>query len=134
MFYYKKRSKMYAMTRILKRTEIGEFARLITDWRSMAIVHAVYEHDSLRYAQLEKILEFSPTVLSQKLAKLTKSGIIKRHKVRGAKEVLYLPTVLAKDVVCAYHILEGVSLKLAKVRKEEPDAKICRLIKEKDEL
>lgn len=102
------------MTQIYRRNEINDFAKLITDWRSMAIVHAVYECDSLRYANLDKLLGFSPTVLSQKLAQLTDSGIIIRHKVEGVKEVLYSPTDLAKDIVSAYHILEDVSVKLAK--------------------
>ncbi len=93
----------------------------------MAIVHAVYEHDSLRYASLDKLLGFSPTILSQKLAQLTESGIIARYKAEGAKEVLYSPTELAKDVVCAYHILEGVSIKLAKANGMQANAPVCKL-------
>lgn len=119
------------MTRIQKRTEIGEFARLITDWRSMAIVHAVYEHDSLRYGNLDKLLGFSPTVLSQKLGQLTEWGIIVRHKAEGSKEVLYTPTPLAKDIVCAYHILEGVSVKLAEAYHQKAEAPVCRLADER---
>jgi len=115
------------MTQIHRRNEINDFAKLITDWRSVAIVHAVYEHDSLRYASLDKLLGFSPTVLSQKLAQLTESGIIARHKAEGAKEVLYSPTELAKDVVCAYHILEGVSVKLAKAHGTHVTAPVCKL-------
>ncbi|MGD8373645.1 MAG: hypothetical protein PVI21_02190 [Candidatus Woesebacteria bacterium] len=115
------------MTQIRKRDEINDFAKLITDWRSMAIVHAVYEHDSLRYASLDRLLGFSPTVLSQKLAKLAESGIIVRRKIEGAKEVLYLPTDLAKDVVCAYHILEGVSVKLANAHDAAVDVSVCRI-------
>lgn len=118
------------MTEIKKRDEINDFVRLVTDWRSMAIVHAVYEHDSLRYAQLDKLLAFSPTILSHKLSELVKSKVVARHKVEGAKEVLYSPTVLAKDIACAYHILEGVSLKLSKAHEASVEFEACKLSKD----
>lgn len=133
LFYYKICSNLRVMSDIKKRSEIDTFARLITDWRSIAIVHAVYEHDSLRYSQIEKLLGLSPTLLSQKLAKLTESGIIVRHKAEGLKEVLYSPTELAKDIVCAYHILEGVSIKLARAHEELAcTADICKLTQERE--
>lgn len=134
LFYYQMCSNVEAvMSEIKKRSEIDSFARLITDWRSIAIVHAVYEHDSLRYSQIEKLLAFSPTLLSQKLAKLTESGIIVRHKATGAKEVIYAPTPLAKDIVCAYHILEGVSAKLAQAHNQDaPQAPVCKFAQETD--
>lgn len=106
------------MTRIKKHQEIDCASRLIADWRSMAIVHAVYEDGVVRYTELAEQLGFSPTVLSQKLTRLTELGILQRTKKSGEKLVQYSPALIAKDIVNAYHILETVNGKLKQQSKK----------------
>lgn len=97
------------MSTIRKHHEIDAATRLIADWRSMAITHAIYEHGSLRYSEIASLLDFSPTILSQKLAQLTEHGIIARRQALGAKEVIYSAEPIAKTMVAAYHLLESVN-------------------------
>lgn len=97
------------MTSVLKHGEIDAAAKMIADWRSMMIVHAIYEHGPSRYKDIESMLELSPTVLSGKLMQLVDAGIIHRHQIAGAKEVTYEALPVAKHMVEAYHILEKVS-------------------------
>lgn len=75
----------------------------------MAIVHAIYEHGPVRYKELDNLLAFSPTVLSGKLAQLVEIGVIIRLQIAGAKEVSYTAVPAAKEMVTAYHLLEGVN-------------------------
>lgn len=93
--------------------EIDGVVRLIADWRSMAIVHAVYEHGLLRYTDLAEMLRFSPTILSKKLSQLSKACIIVRRKEPGVKEVTYSAEPIAGKMVQAYHLLEEVDMFLA---------------------
>lgn len=97
------------MTQIKKHREINAAAKLITDWRSMMVVHAIYEHGTIRYKDLSDMLELSPTVLSNKLSRLTEAAIISRHQADGAKEVMYQTLPIAKNMVRAYHLLESIN-------------------------
>lgn len=97
------------MTQIKPHGEIDAAAKLIADWRSMMIVHVVYEHGPMRYSDIADMLELSPTVLSGKLAQLTELGIITRKQADGAKEVTYRASAISKDMVAAYHHLETVN-------------------------
>lgn len=104
------------MTRIRKQGEIDAAAKLLADWRSMMIVHAIYEHGPLRFRDLDTMLELSPTMMSGKLAQLTKLGVITRTQAKGAKEVIYATTPLSSDIVKAYHLLESVNELLQRER------------------
>lgn len=103
---------MKTMTKIKKRGEINAAAKMIADWRSMMIVHAIYEHGPIRYKHLSTMLGLSPTILSGKLSQLTETGIIRRQKIDGQKEVLYEALPVAADMVKAYHLLESVNGKI----------------------
>lgn len=105
------------MSRIKKHHEIDTATRLIADWRSMAVAHAIYEHAPVRYKDLSSMLDFSPTILSQKLAQLTELGIITRHQHDGSKEVSYQPSPITKKMVKAYHILEEIDDELSEQNK-----------------
>lgn len=83
----------------------------------MAVAHAVYEHAPIRYKDLSDMLDFSPTILSQKLSQLAELGIITRHQNEGSKEVLYKPSTITKKMVKAYHILEEIDDELSKRHK-----------------
>lgn len=78
------------------------------------MAHAIYEHSPVRYKDLSSMLDFSPTILSQKLAQLNELGIITRHQNIGSKEVLYKPSPITKKMVKAYHILEEIDDELSK--------------------
>jgi DNA-binding HxlR family transcriptional regulator len=106
------------MSKIKRHHEIDSIVRLIADWRSMAVVHAVYERGELRYTDLADMLQFSPTVLSKKLSQLSDAAIIVRSKKQGAKEVVYTVEPIARKIVQAYHLLEGVDSLLATKNKE----------------
>lgn len=97
------------MTKIKTHREIDAAAKLIADWRSMMIVHVVYEQGPLRYGNIAGQLELSPTILSEKLSQLTKVGLLSRIKNDGSKEVVYETSEYAKDMVDAYHLLEKVN-------------------------
>lgn len=96
------------MSKIKNHREIDTVAKIIVDWRSMAITHAIFEYGSIRYKELDEMLEFSPTILSQKLSQLTDLGIIRRYQENGAKGVTYSAEPIAKNMVKAYHLLEFV--------------------------
>ena len=100
------------MSGVKKHHEINTAARLMADWRSMAITHAIYERGPISYTGIADMLEFSPTILSQKLTQLAALGIILRHKEDGSKSVDYSAAPIAKQIVQAYHILERVNGKL----------------------
>jgi len=106
------------MSKIKKHYQIDVAAKAIADWRSMTIVHALYEHGPLRYKDLSESLAFSPTGLSQKLATLTSLGVIERRQDLGAKEVSYHVLPVAKKMVEAFHLLEVVEKNLQKKKKE----------------
>jgi DNA-binding HxlR family transcriptional regulator len=95
------------MSKVKKHHQIDTVARAIADWRSMTIVHAIYEQGPLRYTQLSESLEFSPTVLSQKLAVLSQLGVVERQQKTGTKEVTYRAMPAARKMVRAYHLLEA---------------------------
>ena len=97
------------MTKIKTHREIDAAAKLIADWRSMMIVHVIYEQGPLRYGNIASQLELSPTILSEKLSQLTKVGLLLRNKNDGSKEVIYEASKYAKDMVDAYHLLEKVN-------------------------
>jgi len=103
---------MFDVTKIKKHGQINAAAKLIADWRSMIIVHAIYEHGPVRYKDLDDMLGLSPTVLSGKLAQLTSAGVIERNQTDGAKEVQYIARAFAAKMVQAYHLLEAVNDKL----------------------
>lgn len=103
---------MRAMTKIKKHGEINAAAKMIADWRSMMIVHAIYEHGPIRYKDLDDMLRLSPTILSGKLSQLTEIGIIRRKKADGLKEVSYEALPITLDMVTAYHLLESVNGKI----------------------
>jgi DNA-binding HxlR family transcriptional regulator len=100
------------MSDIKKHGEINAAAKMIADWRSMMIVHAIYEHGPVRYKDLDSMLALSPTILSGKLSQLTEAGIISRVRADGAKEVIYKTLPVAAHMVEAYHLLETVNDKL----------------------
>lgn len=102
------------MTNVLKHREIDAAAKMIADWRSMMIVHAIYEHGPSRYKEIEAMLELSPTVLSGRLQQLTDANIIQRIQEVRAKEVIYQALPVAALMVKAYHILESVTDKINK--------------------
>lgn len=97
------------MSEIKNHREIKAAAKMIADWRSMMIVHIIYEHGPIRYRDIDRQFELSPTVLSGRLAQLVKAGMIKRLQADGAKEVYYKTMPLAKNMVRAYHLLETVN-------------------------
>ena len=97
------------MTQVKQHGEINAAAKLIADWRSMMIVHAIYEHGPLRYKTLSGMLQLSPTILSGKLQQLSDTGIVFRTQEPGAKEVVYQTAPIAKGMVKAYHLLEVVN-------------------------
>ena len=97
------------MSDIKKHGEINAAAKMIADWRSMMIVHAIYEHGPIRYKSLSDMLALSPTILSGKLTQLAKAGIIYRQKTDGEKEVTYKTLPVAANMVKAYHLLESVN-------------------------
>lgn len=97
------------MTAIKNHREIDAAAKVIADWRSMMIVHAIFENGPIRYTDLAESLTLSPTVLSSKLTQLTTIGIISRHKQAGVKEVAYAARPLAGNMVKAYHLLEEIN-------------------------
>ncbi|PID32301.1 hypothetical protein CR970_01330 [Candidatus Saccharibacteria bacterium] len=97
------------MTAIKNHGEIDTAAKVIADWRSIAIVHAIYEYGPIRYSRLASMLGFSPTVLSQKLATLNALGIISRTQHPGAKQVTYAVEPVARRMVRAFHLLEDVN-------------------------
>lgn len=103
---------MRKMTKIKKHGEINAAAKMIADWRSMMIVHAIYEHGPIRYKDLDALLGLSPTILSGKLSQLTEASIIRRQKIDGQKEVSYEALPVAADMVKAYHLLESVNGKI----------------------
>ena len=105
------------MTKIRKHGEIDGASKLLADWRSMMIVHAVYEHGPLRYRDLDAMLELSPTILSGKLTQLAQLGVITRIQADGAKGVQYETTPLSNEIVKAYHLLESVNEVLQRDRK-----------------
>ena len=100
---------MVDMSGIKKHREIDAAAKMIADWRSMMIVHAIYEHGPIRYKDLSDMLALSPTVLSGKLSQLTEANIIHRQKTDGEKEVIYRTLPVAANMVKAYHLLESVN-------------------------
>ncbi|NCU37570.1 MarR family transcriptional regulator [Candidatus Saccharibacteria bacterium] len=102
------------MTKIKKHQDIDVAVKTIADWRCMMVVHALYEHGPIRYKELSTMLEFSPTVLSQKLALLTELGVITRHQTPGIKEVTYHLQPVATHMVQAFHLLESVNEELQK--------------------
>ena len=111
---------LISMSRIKKHHEIDFATRLIADWRSMAVAHAVYENSPVRYTDLSNMLDFSPTILSQKLMQLTNIGIIDRIQKDGSKEVLYSSKPITNKMVKAYHILEDIEHELVnKYKKQE---------------
>ncbi|NCU30543.1 hypothetical protein EOL73_02125 [Candidatus Saccharibacteria bacterium] len=102
------------MSDIKKHQDINMAAKTISDWRSMIIVHAIYEHGPVRYKDLDDMLELSPTILSGKLSQLTDIGVIRRIQAYGAKEVTYKVLPIAENMVKAYHLLESVEPRLRK--------------------
>lgn len=96
------------MTKIHKTKEVSELWKLVGDWRTMSIIHAVYEHGSVRYSQLQTMLDISPTTLSKKVKELTRHHIITRKNIPHSKEVSYEPTQLAQQLVTVYHSLEKI--------------------------
>ena len=96
------------MTKIHKSREITPLWKLVGDWRSMSIIHAVYEHEAVRYSELQSVLDMSPTTLSKKITELVYYGVISRQSTPHLKEVIYKPTQLAKDIVSVYHTLEEI--------------------------
>lgn len=104
------------MTKIYKSSEVEPLLKAISDWRAMSIIHAVYEHKSMRYLELQDKLDMSPTTLSKKTKQLAALGVIRRESEHGAKEVSYVSTETAKRVVEAYHILDKVAQKHAPQR------------------
>ena len=114
LLYYKIRSKIWVMTRVKAHREIDTTAKIVADWRSMAIVHAIYEHGPVRYKDLINLLEFSPAVLSNKLVKLAEANLIIRKNISGRKEVFYEALPVAESMVQAYHLLETIDKSLKK--------------------
>ena len=112
LYCYGLRSNMRRMTKIKKHGEINAAAKMIADWRSMMIVHAIYEHGPIRYKDLDALLGLSPTILSGKLSQLTEASIIRRQKIDGQKEVSYEALPVAANMVKAYHLLESVNEKI----------------------
>jgi len=100
------------MSLIKSHHEIDAAVKIIADWRSMMVVHAIYENGPVRYTHLESMLDFSPTVLSKKLSQLTRLGIISRHKYPRQKEVRYEALPIAQSMVKAYHLLDDVNLQI----------------------
>lgn len=100
------------MTTIKKHHEISAATKIIVDWRSMAVVHAIFEQGPMRYRELDCSLGFSPTVLSQKLSSLVDLGVVERVQKSGSKEVIYKTKQVAADMTEAYHLLEGIDNQL----------------------
>lgn len=96
------------MTKIHKTQDISPLWKLVADWRSMSIIHAIYEHNSVRYSELQTMLDMSPTTLSKKTKELTQHGIITRKSTPTSKEISYQPTPLCTQLVTIYHSLEEI--------------------------
>ena len=110
------------MSEIKKHREIDAAVKMIADWRSMTIVHVIYEQGPIRYRDIDQQLELSPAVLSRKLRQLTEAGVIRRLKADGAKEVRYEAEAFAVNMVKAYHLLEEVNDEIkvsGRIRREQ---------------
>jgi len=97
------------MTSTKTHREISDAVKVIADWRSMMIVHAIFEHGPIRYKDLDIMLGLSPSIMSDRLSQLANAGLIARHKSPGIKEVVYEALPVASSMVEAYHILERVN-------------------------